>query len=175
MDALDLLRNQSRTAFDELLEAIEGVSQARGWAVQGLQASEYLHTEGSILSVVMHVASLKFVNGSSGFRGLEVRWRHAVERLEEIWPDWEAAKAYLLEGQEYWLESWKDLDDIEKEIDHPSGRKWPAWRLISMSSHHDSYHAGQIQLLRSVLPDAEVPPPSEADEWRKYCQPLPSW
>ncbi len=56
-----------------------------------------------------------------------------------------------------------------------SGKEWPSWKVIWTIANHDSYHAGQIQLLRATVPSSNVPPPDEADQWRQACQHLPSW
>jgi hypothetical protein len=175
MHIIDLLRHQSDIAFKEMLDAIDGVSEHQSWAKIECQPGEYLNSEGSIISTVMHVASGKFLYGSAAYRGLEVRWRDTIDRLTEIWPHWEAAKAYLMEAHEYWRASWADEVDFERLVKNFRNVDVPSWKIISTLSHHDSYHAGQIQLLRSVLPPSAIPPPDESDLWRQACENLPSW
>src|SRR4051794_12129905 len=89
-----MLRHQADFAWTELLGALEGISQEQAWGMITLQPGEYLHTEGSIQSIVLHIAGCKFLYGSCAFRKTEVRWRDVVARFEEFWPDWEAVKAY---------------------------------------------------------------------------------
>jgi hypothetical protein len=175
MQPIELLRLESDLAFKELLDSIEGVTEGQSWGRVEFLPDEYMHSEGSILSTIMHIAAPKFLYGSAAYRNLEVRWRDTVDRLEEIWPNWERAKAYLHEAHTYWRSTWEGETDMERMVTTFSGKEWPNWRVISTVTQHDCYHAGQIQLLRATVPASNVPPPEEGDLWRKYCQPLVSW
>lgn len=175
MTNIELLKLESKSAFGELLVSIDGVSEQQSWARIECQPKEYMHTEGSVLSIVLHIAACKFIYDSTAYRELEVRWRDRVARLESFWPSWEGAKQYLSEAEEYWLSSWAEDVNVEEPVRNFRGLEWPSWKVISTVIHHDSYHAGQIQMLRSVLSPSPVPPPEEGDLWRKYCGELPSW
>ena len=54
-------------------------------------------------------------------------------------------------------------------------RLWPTWRILETVIHHDSYHAGQIPVLRYGVSESSVPPPSSAEDIRRCCADLPSW
>ncbi len=175
MRDIDVLKLEADASYKELLLSLEGLDERQAWAVQLPREGEYMHTEGSILSEVLHVAGGKFLYGSAAYRGLEIRWRDIVARLEEFWPDWPSALAYLQEAQDYWLATWTDEVDLERAVKTFHDKEWPSWKIIWTINHHDSYHAGQIQMLRSILPPSELPPLPEGDQWRKACQTLPSW
>lgn len=44
-----------------------------------------------------------------------------------------------------------------------------------MITHHDSYHAGQIVVIRYATTPSPHPPLSVAEDIRKYCAELPTW
>lgn len=175
MNGIELIKLQSEYSYKELLDSFEGVSEQQAWAKVECQPGEYMHTEGSILSQVAHIAGCKFLYASAAYRDLEIRWRDVVERLEKIWPDWEALKAYSQEAHDYWLASWTNETDLNRLVKNFRLKDVPSWRILTIPSYHDSYHAGQIQVLRSTLPPSATPPPNEADEWRRACGDLPSW
>ncbi|MEZ0326455.1 MAG: DinB family protein [Fimbriimonas sp.] len=175
MRDIDLLKLESQAAFQDLLDSIDGVSEQQAWGKVEFLPGEYMHSEGSILSTVMHIAAPKFLYGSAGYRNLEIRWRDTVDRLERFWPSWEGAKEYLHEAHEYWQSTWANERDLERMVTTFSGKQWPNWRVIWTVTQHDSYHAGQIHLLKAIVPPSTNPPPDESDLWRKYCEPLPSW
>ncbi|WP_025227518.1 DinB family protein [Fimbriimonas ginsengisoli] len=175
MRDIDLLRLEADAAFVDLLASLEGISEEQAWGQAKLLPDEYMHSEGSIYSVVLHIAAGKFIYGSVGYRNMEVRWRDCVARFESFWPDWKAAKEYLNEGQAYWLQSWGAETDLERMVPIHQGRQMPSWQAIWTVIHHDAYHAGQIQYLRATVPPSKVPPPEEGDLWRQYCGPSPSW
>jgi uncharacterized damage-inducible protein DinB len=175
LTARELLRHQADLAFKELLESIEGLSEAQAWAKVELLPEEYLHSEGSVLSMVTHIAGAKQVYGSCAYRNSEVRWRDTVARMESFWPSWDEAKRFLHESHDYWLSTWADETDFERFVKTFRDTDWPSWRIVTTMTQHDSYHAGQIQLMRSMLHPTDTPPPAEGDLWRKYCGELPSW
>jgi hypothetical protein len=170
----ELLKAEADKEWRELLSAIEGVPERLSWARVSCQPGEYLHSEGSILSNVVHLAGCKIMYGSAAFRSMEVRWRDTVERMESLWPSWEGAKEWLHESHLYWLASWAEEEDFERLVKTNWGDDWPSWRIISTVTQHDSYHAGQIQLLRAVLEPTDEPPPREGETWKEYSSPF-SW
>jgi uncharacterized damage-inducible protein DinB len=177
MTAVELLKGQAELAFEEMLTALDGVTENQAWAVLPQNGPDYLHSDGSIHGITLHVASGKMMYGSCGFRNTEVRWRDCAERIETFEPSWQPALEYLHEAQKYWMGCWDSLDDAELEKERPSFRNqpWPTWKIIRMLIHHDSYHAGQIAVLRYGVGESSVPPPSVAEDIRKYCAELPSW
>ena len=140
-----------------------------------LLPGEYLHSEGCIQSIVLHLAGCKFIYGSAAYRNLEIRWRDVVARLESFWPDWEATKDYMREAHDYWLASWAEETDPERPVMRFDGQMWPSWKILTTVIQHDSYHAGQIQIFRATVAPSSTPPPAEGDLWRKYCGDLPTW
>lgn len=177
MDVMTLLRHQAEMAHQEVLDAIEGVTEAKAWATLPAREDDYLHTDGSVQSLVLHIATGKVLHGSVAFRNTEIRWRDLADRLDTFEPSWEASVAYLREAQEYWMGCWAHVtaDDLGTEVLHFRGRLWPIWKVIRMVTHHDSYHAGQIVTSRYMTGESDTPPPSTADDIRNCCQDLPSW
>jgi uncharacterized damage-inducible protein DinB len=177
MDAISLLKLQAGLAYAELQEIIAGIEQPLAWAVAPLKEGEYLHDTGSIHGVVMHLAECKVGYASTGFRNLEIRQRDILARMEAVGSDWNAAKKWLEEAQAYWLDCWAHLtpEDLEKEVPIHGGRTRAIWKIISTMSCHDSYHAGQIELLKSTLSPTDVEPPSMADLTRPHVVDLPEW
>jgi|CXWL01.1.fsa_nt_gi hypothetical protein len=179
MTAVDLLIQESELAFHELLVTLEGVSEATAWAtIPGANPeAEYLHTDGSIQGIVLHVASCKIMYGSIAFRATEVRWRECAEHIASFEPNWGKAVEHLNEAHEYFMGTWSHLReaDLEISVPHFSGELWPTWKIIRMMTHHDSYHAGQIAILKFALCGSSIPPPSYAEDIRQYCSNLGSW
>lgn len=177
MSRVSLLRVAAEEAFRDLLVALEGVTGPEAWAVPQLQGRDYLHSDGSILGIVQHLATCKVMYASAGFRNTEVRWRDCADRVESLGADWTANQAYLAESQQYWLASRAALPD--EELDQPRktnwGETWPTRRIIATITHHDSYHGGQIALLRAMLKPASGPPPSQAGQMRRVLRDSPSW
>jgi len=104
--AIGLLRRESELAYADLLETLEGVTVSQAWAVLPHGGTDYLHTDGSIHGVVLHVAACKRMYGSIAFRQGEVRWRDCADQVERFEPSWAAALEYLAESQRYWLGTW---------------------------------------------------------------------
>lgn len=175
MPPRDLLLKLSDLAWDALRESIASLNQDQAWASVQLQPGEYLHTEGSILSQIAHVASCKIMYGSVGFRETEVRWRDLAQKVDLIWPSLDAAVGWLHDAHSYWTESWARVEDLEAERPRFDGSLLPTWKLIATVINHDHYHAGQIQLQRTILPPTSMAPPPEGALWVKYCGNLPSW
>lgn len=162
-------------AWNTLLESIEGLTQEQSWAQIQLQPEEYLHTEGSILSQIAHVANGKIIYASVGFRDTEVRWRELSPKIDSLWPSLEAVVGWLHEAHAYWLASWADVEDLEEVRPRFDGSMVPGWKLIATGIHHDHYHAGQIQMQRAMVAPSSTPPPPEGQLWEKYCAGFPCW
>jgi uncharacterized damage-inducible protein DinB len=164
-------------AFGELKTALDGVAEKHAWAILPQRGVDYLHTDGSIQGITLHIASCKVIYGSCAFRDTEVRWRDIAERLDTFEPSWSVALAYLDEAQEYWLSCWRDLTDadLEKPVPRFNGDLWPAWRIVQCVTAHDAYHAGQVAMLRFAVGESDQAPPSAAEDIRTYCKDLPSW
>ncbi|MBL8048025.1 MAG: hypothetical protein JNJ45_05030 [Chthonomonas sp.] len=162
-------------AWSTFLESIEGLSEPLAWAAVELQPEQYLHSEGSILSQIAHVANGKIIYGSVAFRNTEVRWRELSPKVDSLWPNLEAVVGWLHEAHTYWMSSWADVEDFEADHLRFDGSLVPAWKLIATVTNHDHYHAGQIQLQRSILAPSSTPPAPEGDLWETYCKDFPSW
>jgi hypothetical protein len=171
------MRDEAALAYSQLLVALEGIDEGMSWATPELQPGTYLHTNGSIIGIVQHIALCKFIFGSCAFRNLEVRWRDGFDRLEAIGTSWTGTVAYLAEAHEYWMSTWFDLEDedLAGERMRFSGDLWPAWKLIATVTQHDVYHGGQISLLGSLLAPVSTPPDLKLDEERTIVMSLPSW
>jgi uncharacterized damage-inducible protein DinB len=172
MQAIPLLRLQAEQAYKELTDTLQEISEGHAWAIPPQEGPGYLHTSGSILEIVQHLATCKVMYASAAFRDNAVQWRDCAEQLDAIGPDWQQNLTYLQESHDLWLACWSDLE--EDELLRPRltnwGEQWPTWRIITTISHHDAYHAGQIALLYAALPAASVPPPSHVDQIRGYLQ-----
>ena len=177
MTATQALRHESEWFYSLLSESITGLSEELAWAQVAPADGEYLHTNGTIIGIVQHIAVCKFIYGSTAFRDTEIRWRHCIDRLETIGTSWPDTLAYLAEAQKYWLSTWESLTDADlaNEYLHFRGDKRPAWRLIATVSHHDAYHGGQITLLSSTLTPTSTPPDLQLEEERQAVINLPGW
>jgi len=165
----------SNLAWATLCESIDGLSQELSWASVDLQPNEYLHSEGSILSQIAHVANGKIIYGSVGFRETEVRWRELSPKIDSLWPNLDAVVNWLKEAHAYWMNSWTQVDDLVSDRPRFDGSRMPGWKLVATLIHHDHYHAGQIQLQRAILAPSLTPPPHEGALWEKYCKDFPCW
>ena len=176
MTPLDLLKKGAEHGYEELWKSLEGVGEEQAWAVLPNQGADYLHSGGSIYSVAIHTATVKWAYGSICFRDTEIRWRDVANQIGGFEPSWTAALDYLQRGHRYWMESWADIEDIEamRPTNWAVG-ECPAWKIIQTMNQHDSYHAGQVWLLRYGCPPTDVPPSSEADDLRTWCRDSKYW
>lgn len=177
MDAVEVLRKNADSAFQNVLEAINGVTERQAWARLLPSGDDYLHSDGSIHGLVLHIATGKFIYGSLAFRDSELRWRDMAQRIEKFEPSWSSAIEFLHEAHAYWMQSWSHLtsDQLEREVPHFHGRKEPTWKILQTVIHHDVYHAAQIVVIRFAAPESDSPPLSVAEDVRTYCSSLPSW
>jgi len=173
--AQDALKLHAELAYTELRTALDGVSEPLAWSQVDFAPDQYLHTNGSIIGIVQHIAVCKFMYGSTGFRQTEVRWRDCFARLEAIGTSWDQSLQYLEEASEYWRASWAPLTDLDRDYPHFRGRLWPAWKIIGTVTQHDVYHAGQIAVLASTLKPVGMPPDMRFEEERKHVMELPGW
>src|SRR5579862_3686602 len=127
MRCVEVMRLEADLAYEALESACAGISELVAWATIGVQEGEYLHTNGSIIGIVQHIAVCKVMYGSTGFRKTEVRWRDAIARIEAIGTSWKGSRDYLAEAHRYWLDSWSDLEDPSAEFPHFRGSLMPAW------------------------------------------------
>ncbi len=138
---------------------------------------EYLHTNGSVIGIVQHIAGCKFIYGSAAFRNLDVRFRDILVRLRAIGTSWPETLKYLDEAQEYWMASWKDLssEELSQERMRFSGKFHPTWEIIATVTQHDAHHLGQIAMLASVLAPTSEPPDMLFDQEEKAMCDLHAW
>ena len=165
----------SNLAWETFRASIEGLSEGLAWASVDLQPGEYLHTEGSILSQIAHVANGKIIYGSVGFRDTEVRWRELSPKIDSLWPNLDAIVNWLFEAHDYWMNSWTEVDDLDCNRLRFDGSQLPGWKLVATIIHHDHYHTCQIHLQRAILAPSSAPPPQEGVLWEEYCKNFPSW
>jgi hypothetical protein len=174
---LDRLNQFTENNYRELKESFEGLDEVGSWMRLTPREGDYLHSDGSILGQVTHVAACKVLYASAGFHELEIRLREITDRTIQIGSDWAAAKAYLEEGHNYWLECWQHLceRDLETLIPTNWGDEWPLWKMITNMASHDSYHAGQIALTRAVAQPTDTPPPPVSDEEIEFLKTFKAW
>jgi hypothetical protein len=177
MNACQTLRQEATLSYKLLTDTLSEISEPLAWAQIQVVPPAYLHTNGTILAIVQHIAVCKFMYGSVAFRSTEIRWRDCFERLDGIGTSWAATKAYMDEAHDYWMSSWSALKDEELEhdklrFDHALR---PAWKLIATVTHHDGWHGGQVALLSSFLAPTDQPPDLKLEEERSYVKDLPTW
>ncbi len=109
----------------------------------------------SIEAMVLHVGSCKVMYADYAFRGGALSWD---DREVQPWPEGEAPMAEAIE----WLQTvhTRLLADVsaladDSELTRPRRANWgddlPTRWLIATLITHDSYHAGEINHLRSLL------------------------
>ncbi|MBX3117573.1 MAG: DinB family protein [Fimbriimonadaceae bacterium] len=177
MTAIDLLKLDAEYGFKQLMEALEGITQPQAWAKLTPQGKEYLHTDGSVQGIALHIASVKWAYASITFRNTELRWHQIADQMEAFEPSWDGALDYLKRGHDYWMASWADLKEEELEEMRPTNYKkeLPAWRMIQIMNQHDAYHAGQIATIRYAAGESDTPPMSYAEDIRGSCQDSAAW
>ena len=177
MTYIDILKADAEYAFGELIKSLEDTTERQAWAVLPNLGADYLHTDGSIHAIIHHVAGCKKVNGSVCFRSGEYRWRDLFEEVQTFEPNWERALEFLNDAHRYWMESWADLTDDRLTELRPTN--WSSDRtvvdILRIVSQHDSYHAGQIAVLRYGAVESAEHPPSISEDILKYCRDLPYW
>lgn len=177
MRIVEVLRDDAEYGFREFRLALEGVTEKQAWAVLPNLGPDYLHTDATIHGLVHHCAGNKKVYGSIFFRQTEYRWSDLYEFTKSIEPDWAKALAFLDEAHAYWMDSWAGLTDSDLELMVPTNFKTDrkAFEMIRMVSQHDSYHAGQIAMIRYGVGESDTPPPSVSEDILKYCRDSKHW
>ena len=174
----DTLKMSGERGFSQMRLALEGLSAPQVYAVPvQVGGEEYLHTDGSIYGIALHSATCKLVYASIAFRGTEIRWRDCADELASFEPDWEGAMRFIEKSHEYWMDSWRDLSDSQLMDICPTNyaEDMPAAEWIDIVHHHDSYHAGQIGLLRASALEPRDAPESVAADIRQYCRDSKHW
>lgn len=175
MTAFELLVSDSTYGYEQLRLSLENCSEGQAWAQLPNLGPDYLHTDATIHGIILHIAGAKKMYGSICFRNTEHRWREIAEEIEAFEPSWEAALTYLNHCHNYWMESWQRLEDVETLVSTNWNKEMPAWKVIRLMSQHDSYHAGQIVVLRYGVAESSKPPPSSAEDIRTYCKDSAAW
>lgn len=177
MTRIDAYRQDSAYAFGELMKALDGVTEGEAWAVLPSADDDYLHSDGSIHGLVMHIATCKWAYGSISFRNTEIRWSDLANQVESFEPSWPAAVDFLKRGHDYWMSCLADLteEDMDRMVPTNYKEDWPIWRMIQQMSYHDTYHAGQIEVVRYGTVESNVKPPSVALDIRTYCKDSKHW
>ncbi|MDQ2987244.1 MAG: DinB family protein [Armatimonadota bacterium] len=174
---LEYFKSQAEIAYGDLLESIRDLDELGSWSRLTPREGDYLHSDGSIIGQVTHVAGCKVLYGSAAFHSMETRLKEITERTIAIGTDWEEAKAYLEECQAYWLSSWSGLHDDALDDLAPTnwGDEWPIWKILNCVMGHDHYHAGQIALTRAVALPADSPPPPLNEEEIAFLKTFKAW
>lgn len=174
---LAYFRSQSDIAFADLKESFDALDEQGSWRRLTPVDGEYLHSDGSIIGQVTHVAGCKVLYASAAFHRMEIRLREVTDRTIAIGRDWQAAKDYLEESHAYWLAAYKDVPESSFDDLAPTnwGDLWPIWKIIHCMIGHDHYHAGQIALTRSVAPPADGPPPPMSDDEIAFLKTFAAW
>ena len=177
MDTARLLKLSADAAFSQIQGAIADVGEPLAWGTLPPTSDEYLHTDGSISGIVLHVAGCKIMYGSVAFRESEVRWKDLAEKIDRFEPSWPAAQAFLLDAHNYWMSCWDQIEsaDLEGKVKHFSGELWPTWKIVQTVTHHDEYHAGQIAVMKFAAEGTTTHPASAAADIREHCSMLPDW
>lgn len=171
------MREQAAWGYSQLKSILQEVPEELAWAQVTLAPGAYLHTNGTMIGMVQHMAVCKIMYGSTAFRDTEIRWSNCFDQLEVLGASWDRNLTYLEEAHQYWLSTWKDLTDadLDRQVPHFRGVLWPAWKVVAGVIHHDIYHGAQIALLGSVLTPVSVPPDLRLDDERASCRDLPGW
>lgn len=172
MNAIKALQTEANQAFAELLEALQHVDEPTSWGVMpGVDLSK-LNTSATIIGLIHHVAGCKKMYASAAFKNMELDWFAVADELDATESNLEKSIGYLRESHDYWMASWQDLqpEELQRTRDTNWRSEWPTWRIIYTVTAHDSYHGGQINLMKAAVIPADVPPPTEADDIRRYIR-----
>lgn len=174
----DALRMSGERCFKQMRLALDGLTAPMVYGVPTqVGGDEYLHTDGSIYGIALHAATCKLVYASIAFRGTEIRWRDCADELESFEPDWEKTMKFIERAHLYWMDSWRELSDAQLLEICPTNyaKDMPAIEWIDIVHHHDSYHAGQIGLLRASKLEPRDKPELIADDIRQHCRDSKHW
>lgn len=151
MTAKQYLTGTLQIAFDELARSLEGVTarDSRWGARADWRRYPYgVGLDGSVAGIVHHVAAWKNVAAD----GLENGSFPSEESVRPPGPGWEGLLSWLHEGQARLVRILGGLTDadLEREMEF-FGEAMPVHQILTLFIQHDSYHAGQINLLRQQM------------------------
>jgi hypothetical protein len=144
-----------------LLDLMDSAFDGPGWdsLLGNLQSTtpddwEWVPEGGSrsIRDIVRHVGGCKFMYENYAFGDGSLTWSDPLVDGATFTTDLEAASIWLREGQLRLRVATAALSDadLRKAVPVNWGGMASAFYVISMMIHHDVYHAGEINLLRSL-------------------------
>ncbi|MEJ7838874.1 MAG: DinB family protein [Thermomicrobiales bacterium] len=106
----------------------------------------------SIRDIVRHVGGSKFMYENSAFGDGSLTWDHPLVSGEAYTRDFVDAAKWLRDGHHRLREVALALTDADltREVLMNWGDHESAYFVFSIMAHHDVYHAGEINLLRSL-------------------------
>lgn len=118
------------------------------------EAWDWLPAVGSrsIRDIVQHVGGCKFMYENHAFGDGSLRWDHPLVMGEGVLSEPSTAMAWLREGHDRLRHSIAALTDAD--LDRPRMTNWgeaaeTRW-IVTVMIHHDVYHAGEVNHLRSL-------------------------
>ena len=176
-EVVSLFKAQAELAFAELKQSCNGLDERGSWKRLTPVDGDYLHSDGTILGQVTHIAGCKVLYASAAFHHMEIRLREITEQQIRIGSNWNKALEYLEESQAYWLKSWEGLSDasLQEMAATNWGDEWPIWKILHTVTAHDSYHAGQIAITRATAEEPVAPPPPMSDEELDFLRTFRAW
>ena len=136
----DYLRRHSESAFVALWDQVKELSDAQSWWRPEVRNEvDYVHTTGSILGIILHVASCKEMYREYAFGAARLSWQDMIEVARKHEPQVEACRGWLKEAHERWIDSWKDLADAD--LSAPRKTNWgeekpTEWIISAMMGHN---------------------------------------
>jgi uncharacterized damage-inducible protein DinB len=106
----------------------------------------------SIRDIVRHVGACKLMYENHAFGDATLGWADAIVDGGSFTENLDAAIDWLRDGQKRLRTSIADLSDanLDADVRMNWGEYKPASYLVTVMIHHDVYHAGEINLLRSL-------------------------
>lgn len=115
---------------------------------------EWIPDGGSrpIRDIVRHVGGCKFMYENYAFGDGSLTWNHPLVSGEAYTRDFADAAKWLRDGHHCLREAALALTDADltREVRMNWGEHESAYFVFSIMAHHDVYHAGEINLLRSL-------------------------
>jgi hypothetical protein len=147
--------------INQLLDLMDAAFDDAGWEslIGNLRATipedwEWIPDGGSrsIRDIVKHVGACKFMYENYAFGDGTMWWADSLVDGTAHTENLESAIGWLREGQQQLRTSIAALSDanLESEVRMNWGEFKPASYLVTVMTHHDVYHAGEINLLRSL-------------------------
>jgi hypothetical protein len=155
------MNGSSSPRITQLLDLMDAAFDGEGWEslVGNLRSSrpddwEWIPDGGSrsIRDIVRHVGACKLMYENHAFGDGKLWWADPLVDGAAHTENLESAIAWLREGQQRLRASIAKLSDadLECEVRMNWGEYKPASYLVTVMIHHDAYHAGEINLLRSL-------------------------